>query len=244
MSTKGRRGRVLGVAFLLQAMTSLAGGILLDFYLIVPGKIGETMTRVAQHPAWMRADILIEMVTAGGVIWLGAVLFAKLRGYGETMARVGFALYVLEGAVLAASRIGAFVLLTASREYADAGRAASLEPLGRVAYAAMDNGALLMMVPFCAGAFLFYGLLYKSRLVPLWLTVWGLAAMIPVTVGTVCTVLGINIPFVLFAPYIPFEFFLGIWILIFGIRDEAIRAVESEPAMGRGSKSQGSESHH
>jgi hypothetical protein len=100
-----------------------------------------------------------------------------------------------------------------------------------VAYAAMDDGAFLMMVPFCAGAFLFYGLLYKSYLVPRWLAIWGLAAMIPVTVGTVCTVLGIKISFVLFAPYIPFEFILGIWILIFGIRDEAIRALESEPAV-------------
>jgi uncharacterized protein DUF4386 len=224
MSDERRRGRALGAAFLLQATTSLAGGIVLDFFLLAPGKIGEIMTRVAQHPAWMRADILDEMVTAGGVIWLGAVLFAKLRGYGETMARVGFALYVLEGGVLAASRIGAFLLLTASLDYVRAGRAASLEPLGRLAYAAMDDGALLHMVPFCAGAFLFYGLLYKSRMVPRWLSVWGLAAMIPVTVGTICTVLGINIPFVLFAPYIPFEFFLGIWILIFGIRDETGRA--------------------
>lgn len=162
MNAEDRHGRVLGAAFLLQAMTSLAGGILLDFFLVVPGKIGETMTRVAQHPAWMRADILDEMVTAGGVIWLGAVLFAKLRRYGETMARVGFGLYVLEGAVLAASRIGAFLLLTASREYGDAGRATSLEPLGRVAYAAMDYGALLAMVPFCAGAFLFTGC-YTNR---------------------------------------------------------------------------------
>lgn len=229
MRTEGRRGRVLGAAFLLQAMTSLAGGILLDFFLVVPGKIGETMTRVAQHPAWLRADILVEMVTAGGVIWLGAVLFAELRRYGETLARVGFALYVLEGAVLAASRIGAFMLLTASWEYAGAGRVASMEPLGRVAYAAMDYGQLLMMVPFCAGAFLFYGLLYKSRLVPRWLMVWGLAAMIPVTVATLCAVLGINISFLLFAPYIPFEFFLGTWILTFGIRDEVRRAMESEP---------------
>lgn len=220
MGSRDKGGRVLGVAFLLQATTALAGGIVLEFFLLAPGNIGGIMTRVAEHPAWLRADILDEMVTAGGVIWLGAVLFATLRGYGETTARVGFALYVLEGAVLAASRIGAFLLLTASTEYVRAGRAASLEPIGKVAYAAMDDGALLHMLAFCAGAFLFYGLLYKSRAVPRWLAIWGLAAMVSVTVGTICLVLGIEIPFLLFVPYIPFEFFLGIWILIFGIRDE------------------------
>jgi len=220
MSPVTRRGRVLGAALLLQAITSLAGGIVLNAVLFVPGKIGETMVRVAQHPAWMRADILDEMVTAGGVIWLGALLFAVLRDCGETKARVAFALYVLEGATLAASRIGGFMLLTTSTEYVSAGRPSSLEPLGSAAYTAIDSGALLAMIPFCAGAFLFYGLLYRSRVVPRWLAVWGLAAMIPVTVGTMCTVLGIRIPFLLFAPYIPFEFFLGIWILILGIRVE------------------------
>ena len=123
------------------------------------------------------------------------------------------------------------MLLTVSGDYADAGRAASMEPLGRLAYAAMDRGQLLMMVPFCAGAFLFYALLYKSRLVPRWLAFWGLAAMIPVTVATLCAVLDIEISFLLFVPYIPFEFVLGIWILIFGVREERTRTTENEPAV-------------
>jgi len=200
-------------------MTSLAGGILLDFFLVTPRNIGKTMAQIAQHPAWMRFDILDEMVTAAGVIWLGAVLFATLRAHGETIARLAFALYILEGAVLGASRIGAFMLLTTSWQYADAGQPPSLLSLGSVAYAAMDRGALLAMLPFCAGAFLFYWLLYKSRIVPRWLSIWGLVAMVPVTVGTLCTVLGIAIPFYLFVPYIPFEFTIGIWILIVGLHD-------------------------
>ena len=40
------------------------------------------------------ADILDEMVTAGGVIWLGALLFDKLRRYGETLASA-FLIYML-----------------------------------------------------------------------------------------------------------------------------------------------------
>lgn len=232
MKSQARRSRVLGAAFLLQAMTSLAGGILLDFFLVTPGNIGKTMANIAQHAAWMRIDFLDEMVTAVGVIWLGAVLFATLRRQGETMARLAFALYILEGAVLAASRIGGFMLLTVSQQYLGVGQPPSLLPLGSMAYAAMDRGALLAMVPFCAGAFPFYWLLYKSRLVPRWLPVWGLLAMVPVTVGTVGTVLGIAIPFYLFVPYIPFEFTIGIWILIAGVQNGDGASVAAEtPAL-------------
>ena len=34
-------------------------------------------------------------------------------------------------------------------------------------------------IVFCLGALMFYAALYQSRLVPRWISVWGLAALIP-----------------------------------------------------------------
>jgi hypothetical protein len=226
MTATSTSTRVLGAAFLLQATTSLAGGTLLDSYLVVPGNIGATMIKIAQHPFWMRANLLDELVTAIGIVWLGALLFTHLRRFNETAARTAFALYILEAAILAVSRIGAYMLLTVSQQYASAGRPAALEPLGRLASSALDGGYIFMMLPFCAGAFLFYLLLHQSRIVPRWLPVWGLAAMIPLTIGTLSATLGLKIWLLEFAPYIPFEFVLGLWFLLAGIRTQEPR----EPA--------------
>ena len=69
---------MLGIAFLLQAVTSLVSGLILKLGLIVPGDIGRSMVNVAANPWLLQAHILGEMITAAGVIFLGAVLYTVL----------------------------------------------------------------------------------------------------------------------------------------------------------------------
>jgi hypothetical protein len=49
--------RVLGIAFLLQAITSLVSGVILKVALTVPGDIARTMSNIANHAGLMRANI-------------------------------------------------------------------------------------------------------------------------------------------------------------------------------------------
>jgi len=83
----------------------------------------------------------------------------------------------------------------------------------------LDSAYKLMMLPFCVGAIIFYYLLYRSRLVPAALSLWGLMAVFPVLLGTVLTILGFQPSLFLYLPYIPFEFVIGIWILIKGLNE-------------------------
>ena len=87
------------------------------------------------------------------------------------------------------------------------------------ALASMNFGYTLLLLAFCPGAILFYWLLFKSRLVPRALSLWGLITVIPVFFAIVLSVLGINLSFYFVVPYIPFEFVIGVWILIRGVRN-------------------------
>jgi hypothetical protein len=219
MNTVSRTSRILGVAFLLQATTSLASGLIMKLALIVPGSIRESMINIANEPWLMSANILGEMITAAGVIFLGAILFVVLRKQNEEMALVGLGLYVLEGALLAASKIAGFALLRISQEYITAGQPASLETMGSLAMGSMDFGYTLLMVAFGLGAILFYWLLYKSRVIPRALSLWGLAT-VPITlVASIFAIFGFQVPFAVYLPYVPFEFVVGIWILVKGISE-------------------------
>ena len=95
MNSDDHAPRILGIAFLLQAVTSLVSGVVLKVALIVPGNISESMISIANHPWLMRANIFGEMITAVGVIFLGAVLFLTLRRQSEIMALVGLGFYIL-----------------------------------------------------------------------------------------------------------------------------------------------------
>ena len=85
MNSVNKTSRVLGVAFLIQCLVPMVSGLILNRVLIVPGNIGETMIKIANHPMLMRANIFCEMITALGIIFLGAVLFLTLRKQNEIL---------------------------------------------------------------------------------------------------------------------------------------------------------------
>lgn len=217
MNTAKNTSRVLGVAFLLQAVTSLISGLILKKALTVPGNISETMINIANNPLLMKVNILGEMTTAFGIIFLGVILFVTLRKQNENMALVALGFYILEAVLLAASRIAAFSLLRISQEYVAAWNTAYLQMIGNLAFESMNFGYTLLMLPFCLGAILFYYLLYKSGVVPRALSLWGLITVFPCLIGTLSSVFGYQVPFFVYLPYVPFEFVIGVWILVKGI---------------------------
>ena len=71
--------RLLGVAFLLQAVVSLISGLILFTPLIEPGSITGTMTNISNNSFQMRASIAGEMITSIGIVLLGTMLYVSLR---------------------------------------------------------------------------------------------------------------------------------------------------------------------
>jgi hypothetical protein len=218
MKTLHKTSKILGVAFLLQFFTSLTSAVFLRPKWNVPGDIRETMIKIAANPGWMQATILLDMLTALGVIFLGVMLFLTLRKQSEKMAMTAAGFYILEGALLAASRAQAFSLMGISQEYVASGYPPSLEFLGTLTFELMEFvGSTLHMLVFCFGAIIFYSLLYRSALVPKPLSLWGLLTVFPCLIGTLMVIFGYQPPFMIYLPYVPFEFVIGIWILVKGI---------------------------
>jgi len=220
MSTVNKTSRVLGVAFLLQFFTSFSSGVFLKPALIAPGSISEIMIKIADNPSLIRAYILVDMLTALGIIFLGVMLFLTLRKRNETIALVALGFYILEAALLAGSRLETFSLLGMSQAYVATGQPALLETMASVALKSMDFvGSTLHMLAFCPGGILFYYLLYKSGVVPRALSLWGLITVLPLLIGTLLVVLGYEAPVFLYVLYMPFELVIGVWILVKGINE-------------------------
>lgn len=221
MNSVNKTSRVLGVAFLFQFVTSFTSAVFLRATWFVTGNMSETLVRIARTPSMLRVNILFDMLTALGVIFLGVVLFVTVRKQNEKMALTALGFYILEGALLAVSRTDAFSLLRIAQEYAAAGQPAILLTFGNLAFDSMEfAGSTLHMLAFCPGGILFYYLLYKSGVVPRGLSLWGLITVFPMLVGTVTQIFGSTIPFYFYAPYVPFEFVIGVWILVKGVQDQ------------------------
>ena len=231
MNKINNTSRILGVAFLLQFITSFSSGVFLQPAWLVPGNIHETMLKIANNTPLMRANILLDMFTALGVIFLGTVLYLSLRKENEKIALVALGFYILEAALLAASKLEAFSLLRMSQEYASTGHPPYLQTMATLALESMDFvGFTLHMLAFCLGGILFYYLLYKSGIVPRALSLWGLITILPLLIATLLGIFEYEVPFIVAVPYVPFEFVIGIWILVKGVNDTTEIELHLAPA--------------
>jgi len=215
--------RLLGAAFLLQAIASLVGGLILLQPLIVSGNIIDSMTNISNNALQMRASIVVEMITAIGIVILGVLLYITLKKVSLKISLVALGLYIIEAALLAASRIPAFSLLRISQESVIAGHPTYLQTLGNLSYESQSFGYDLHMLAFALGATLFYYLFFKSGFLPRVLSLWGLIAAPLALIGILFALFGYDVPIVVFLPNLPFELTMGIWLMVKGIRNSSER---------------------
>jgi hypothetical protein len=218
MNSEKNTPRLLGAAFLLQAVAAAVWTYLLSS-LIVTDDISASMTNIANNALQMRASIVFTMITAIGIVMIGVLMYVILKKQNRNIAIVAMGLYLLEAAILAASRIEAFSLLRISQESVIAGHPAYLQTLGNLFYESADFGDWLHMLPFALGATMFYYLFFKSGYIPRVLSLWGLIAASVAVIGTLFGLLGYDVPIYVFIPNLPFELTIGVWLIVRGIRD-------------------------
>lgn len=229
METSQRRSRLLGWAFVFQFVTSFTSmALFLPLATGVQGlaggspEIGRVMTSMASNSTFVYLNILGELLTAAGVIFLGALLCRELRKVYEGLALTAWGLYVVEAALLAVGRIVLYSLLLLSQEYVTTGSPPAMEPLGRMLYEGMTYTSTVFNFLFCLGGTIFYALLFRSALVPRALSLWGLVGVSGVLVGTTISLFDARPSVFFFLAYIPFELAIGVWILLRGLNAKTV----------------------
>jgi hypothetical protein len=225
MHTDRKTARLLGAAQLLVAVASAASGSALLGTRIWSGSITENLVSLPDKLAVMRINIVGEQVTSLAIILLGAAFYFVFHGRYRIVALVALGAYWAEAITLSVSRLPAFSLLSLGQEFAKAGApdAAYFQVLGAVLYGTAEFGYTLHMVFFCVGALLWYSLLYRSRVIPRLLSIWGLVAIGLLSVNILLLLVepATGNIWVLLAPYVPFELVLGVWLIVKGFNAPA-----------------------
>jgi hypothetical protein len=214
--------KLLGAAFLLQAIASLVATFLLT-PLIVPDNITASMTNIANNVLQMRASIVGEMIAVIGIVMLGTLLFITLKEQNKKIALVARGLYLVTAAIIAVSRVATFALLRISQESVVAGHPDYLQTLGNLAYELQEFGYFLHMLPYTLGAGLFYYLFHKSGYLPRVISIWGLIAAPLAFIGSLFDHLGLPVSMLVFLPNLPFDLAVGVWLVVKGIRDGSVK---------------------
>jgi hypothetical protein len=222
-SPRGTSRRTAIIAGVLYIVGTVAGILSLVF----TGPVLESLDYLAQvsaNPNQIVIGALFVLTMGLALAMVPVMLFPILKRYNEVLA-VGYVLFRggLEAVTYLALVIGWLFLPLISQAYikASAADASYFQSLGDFVLEAHDQIGHVLTIVFILGALMFYYVLYRSKLVPRWLSGWGLLAAIPYFVSGVFGLLTLlspmsTIQMVLVLPLAIQEMVLAVWLIVKG----------------------------
>jgi hypothetical protein len=226
MADNGRRIAVLvGALWITATIAGLLSAVLLQPTLDAQ----DYLTRAALDQNRVATGLLLDLVMAVAIVAIAVVLYPILRRSSQRLALGFFAARTIEGVVyLIGIALSLLILVTISQEFvsANAPAAADLESLGSVFMGALDwvNYTVLVVV-FSLSALVLNIALYQSRLVPRWLSIWGLVGATAYLLSGIAVMYGLEAfstpQTLLMAPLAVQEMVLAVWLIVKGFNRDA-----------------------
>ncbi len=198
-------------------------------YVVTQGLLDgpDALTKIAANQSHLALGALLVLIMGLALAMIPVVMYPIFKRYNEVLA-LGTVVFrgALETVAYMACAGTWLVLLELSREPAAVASAGAphVQTLSGLLMATQGSVATwLTAIVFSLGALMFYYLFYRSRLVPRWLSVWGLVGAVLYLATPLLDMFGHGFG-LLMAPLAVAEIVLAVWLIVKGL--------DSPPAMG------------
>jgi hypothetical protein len=222
-------------------ITAIRAGVLFLialFFNILASNIYQPMLKAPDYLAAVYPNripvitgILLDFICAPAMILIPIMLYSLLKMFNERIA-LGYVVFrLLEGILHILSAISSLSLISLSQDYISSGTPdiSMYRALGNSIHARIEWTTLLYIIVYTLGAVLFYYLLYKSKLIPRWLSGWGFLAALVLSTGALLHMFGMfgALPLMRVMPYFapPIglqELVMSIWLIVKGFNASVI----------------------
>ena len=137
----------------------------------------------------------------------------------------------LEGTGYLLSTLGPLTLVVLGNEYIASGAdSAALQSMGNVLYQFQDLKAPVDSIIFLIGATCIYISFYRTRLIPRWLSVWGLIGVVPYMAYALLHFFHMDTGYGLYLQMVlaPQEMVMAVWLIVKGFNPSAIAALSAK----------------
>ncbi|MHA1954647.1 MAG: DUF4386 domain-containing protein [Candidatus Heimdallarchaeaceae archaeon] len=221
MNSEKKTARIVGVLFLLALGSSLLSGVFLGSP-IPP----DYLVAFSANENNVLIGVLLLLTLTASVVSIPIIMFPIFKKHNESLALGYVGARIFEGFSDAIIAISPLLLLTLSREYvtAEAPVVSYFQTSGTLLIALSDWVSVLENIPYCLGALIFYYLLYQSKLLPRWLSVWGLigATLLLTRVPLSMFIFDPLSTAILAIPIIVNEVVLAVWLIRKGFNSSII----------------------
>jgi hypothetical protein len=226
MNSNRRTAVIVGILFIAATVSSSLSVVLFESILDAP----DYLANIHPNRTQVIIGVLSLLVDCAAVVGIAFMLFPILKKYKESLALGYLGFRVIEATILIISNVIPLSLIMFSQEYVTAGAqdASRFQTLGGLLVAAHDWSFVLGIdIVFPLTALILNYLLYQSRLVPRFISVWGLIGGILWLAAGLLKIAGIDPGSIAALPIALQEMVFAIWLIVKGFSSWAIA---SEPA--------------
>ena len=224
MNSNRKTAIIVGVLFIIALVFDIIGRGIYEPILNAP----DFLVNAYPNKIQLIIGILLEFICAPAIVLIPIMLFPILKKYNESIALGYVGFRFLEGILFIFMVINSLSQISLSQDYLNSGtgNASYFQTLGNSIQAENDWATLIYIIVFTLGALMFYYLLYKSKIIPRFISVWGFITAALLLTGALLGMLGL-IPLskvmIFFGPPIALnEIVLSLWLITKGFNSSVI----------------------
>ena len=221
MNTNRKIARIVGVLFITDLVLHTIGSTLIEVILDTP----DYLIKLAANKNPVITGVLLEAICAVSLLIIGFMMYPILKRHNETAALGYFGFRVVETVFAAVFSISHLAMFALSQQYVKAGvpDASHFQTIGALLKEGHNFTYQIYAIFYSLGCLILFGGLFKAKLVPRFISVWGITAAVLLLTGLVADMFGSNVGMEIYGmPLGLCQIFLGIWLIVKGFNSSAI----------------------
>jgi hypothetical protein len=182
----------------------------------------EVLTMVSDNRGQIVLGSLLELSNAFAYLGIAVLVYPILKRRYQSLALGYFGFRVLEFVMQILADLSPLALLTISQAFLNSGAAdaSAYQAAGEVLMANRQWAFQMISITMGSGALLFYTMLYREKLIPRFISVWGLLGAAVVLGNALFDMFGVTLPNLGYLMLLN-ELFLGVWLIVKGFNQPA-----------------------
>ena len=220
MKTYRKTSIIVGVLFIIGTVSGILSAVFTGSILAAP----DYLVQVAANEMQMVTGAFFILLMGLSLAMVPVMMYPLFKKQNEALA-LGAVVFrgPLEAATYILMVVSWLLLIVVSQESANAADASSFQALGAVLLQANNMINPVLEIVFSLGALMFYTLFYQTRLIPRWLSGWGIVGAIVYLAGGVLALFGTNLEFLLALLGVQ-EMVMALWLIIKGFNPSTLTA--------------------
>jgi hypothetical protein len=229
MNTNKNIAKIIGVLFIVATVVNIIGTSFIGSVLNSPN----WLSLISSNAVNIKIGSLLVFISALASVGIAICLYPILKKHNPFLALTAVIFRTIESVFYIVSAVGSLSLIVLGQEYLRAGSPNNsyFQTLGNFILSAREvSGFIFAVIVFSLGGIAYYYIFYQTKLVPRWLSVWGIvsclllltAVFIALYHGPAFAIAGA--PMLLAASIALQEMVMAVWLIVKGFNPSVITA--------------------